>query len=546
MAIASLITFSASAKILSADVNSNFTALNNGALANNAAGTITSTAVNQLTLAYDGTHTATFTVDVNGKLTVNSTTTVTVTPALTVTGALTCSAAATVGTTLGVTGAVTLSSTLAVSGGTTVVGLTQTDGDFVQNTTSATTRTLTLKVAGVIKSVIGVVTTAGDIASGTGVGDLVLRTQGTAFRVSTDGGGASALMVTAAGAATFAGALAITGALTGVTTGAFSGAVSMGGALTGVTTLATSSTINSQTISAAASFTGSVAIATTLAVTGASTLAAVTCTTLGMAGALTGATTGAFSGAVTLSSTLAVSGGTTVVGLTQTDGDFVQNTTSATTRTLTLEVAGVIKSIIGVVTTAGDITSGTGVGDLVLRTQSTAFRVSTNGGSTSALVLAATTGAATFASSLAMAGALTGVTTGTFSGAVSMTALTATTGAFSSTISGTVITASTALAAGGTVATIGDVRIKNNGAGLVARDAANAANLTVLDVDATNVCTISRSAALTLGNAALAIGFFGAAGATKAAVTGSRGGNAALASLLTYLASLGLLTDSSS
>lgn len=40
------------------------------------------------------------------------------------------------------------------------------------------------------------------------------------------------------------------------------------------------------------------------------------------------------------------------------------------------------------------------------------------------------------------------------------------------------------------------------------------------------------------------IGFFGAATAVKPTVTGSRGGNAALASLLTALAGLGLITDS--
>jgi len=40
------------------------------------------------------------------------------------------------------------------------------------------------------------------------------------------------------------------------------------------------------------------------------------------------------------------------------------------------------------------------------------------------------------------------------------------------------------------------------------------------------------------------IGFFGATTATKPTVTGSRGGNAALASLLTALAGLGLITDS--
>lgn len=41
------------------------------------------------------------------------------------------------------------------------------------------------------------------------------------------------------------------------------------------------------------------------------------------------------------------------------------------------------------------------------------------------------------------------------------------------------------------------------------------------------------------------VGFFGTAPVAKGAITGSRGGNAALASLLTYLASLGLITDSS-
>jgi len=40
------------------------------------------------------------------------------------------------------------------------------------------------------------------------------------------------------------------------------------------------------------------------------------------------------------------------------------------------------------------------------------------------------------------------------------------------------------------------------------------------------------------------LGFFGAAAVSKPTVTGSRGGNAALASLLTALANLGLITDS--
>jgi hypothetical protein len=48
------------------------------------------------------------------------------------------------------------------------------------------------------------------------------------------------------------------------------------------------------------------------------------------------------------------------------------------------------------------------------------------------------------------------------------------------------------------------------------------------------------------GGAASTAGFFGSAGQAKAAVTGSRSGNAALASLLTLLANHNLLTDSSS
>jgi hypothetical protein len=40
------------------------------------------------------------------------------------------------------------------------------------------------------------------------------------------------------------------------------------------------------------------------------------------------------------------------------------------------------------------------------------------------------------------------------------------------------------------------------------------------------------------------LGFLGTGGVTKQTITGSRGGNAALASLLTALASHGLITDS--
>lgn len=53
----------------------------------------------------------------------------------------------------------------------------------------------------------------------------------------------------------------------------------------------------------------------------------------------------------------------------------------------------------------------------------------------------------------------------------------------------------------------------------------------------------TTGANLMLGASGGGLGFYGSAGATKPTITGSRGGNAALASFLTQMASLGLLTD---
>jgi len=50
---------------------------------------------------------------------------------------------------------------------------------------------------------------------------------------------------------------------------------------------------------------------------------------------------------------------------------------------------------------------------------------------------------------------------------------------------------------------------------------------------------------LSLGVASSRLGFFGAAAGTQPVVTGSRAGNSALASLLSALAGLGLITDGS-
>ena len=60
-----------------------------------------------------------------------------------------------------------------------------------------------------------------------------------------------------------------------------------------------------------------------------------------------------------------------------------------------------------------------------------------------------------------------------------------------------------------------------------------------------NITDLSQTNYLPVGDANSYLGFFGQAPAAKPTVTGSRGGNAALQSLLTELATLGLITDSS-
>jgi hypothetical protein len=60
----------------------------------------------------------------------------------------------------------------------------------------------------------------------------------------------------------------------------------------------------------------------------------------------------------------------------------------------------------------------------------------------------------------------------------------------------------------------------------------------------TDVVSISAAGAVRLGASGGAVGFLGATPATRPTVTGAKGGNAALASLLTALAALGLVTDS--
>jgi hypothetical protein len=78
----------------------------------------------------------------------------------------------------------------------------------------------------------------------------------------------------------------------------------------------------------------------------------------------------------------------------------------------------------------------------------------------------------------------------------------------------------------------------------VATDASRAGGLSLYACDSTGTDRLGVQV-LSDGSQAM-LGFYGATPVAKAAVTGSRGANAALASLLTALANLGLITDSSS
>jgi hypothetical protein len=80
--------------------------------------------------------------------------------------------------------------------------------------------------------------------------------------------------------------------------------------------------------------------------------------------------------------------------------------------------------------------------------------------------------------------------------------------------------------------------------GLEARGADANANLRLIGKGTGGPALIDGGGATKISVGTTGIGFYGTAPAAKPAITGSRGGNAALADLLTKLAALGLITDS--
>ena len=79
---------------------------------------------------------------------------------------------------------------------------------------------------------------------------------------------------------------------------------------------------------------------------------------------------------------------------------------------------------------------------------------------------------------------------------------------------------------------------------LRAANAAGSANHDLVTYDSSNRMVIGTEAASGVWLSNSKLGFFTTAPVTKPTVTGAKGGNAALTSLMTALAGLGLVTDS--
>jgi hypothetical protein len=97
------------------------------------------------------------------------------------------------------------------------------------------------------------------------------------------------------------------------------------------------------------------------------------------------------------------------------------------------------------------------------------------------------------------------------------------------------------LAGGSSLATASGAFIRLSG-----ESDANAGRALIRAGDSGEVNIGNSGAGAPLRTTSSNLGFYGAAPAAKPTVTGSRAGNAALADLLTELATLGLITDSSS
>lgn len=147
------------------------------------------------------------------------------------------------------------------------------------------------------------------------------------------------------------------------------------GTLGGVTTLTTSGAINGQTISATASFTGTVTVATGLTVSAGGA-------------AITGNSTVAGTFTVASASALAT----------------LNATTGGSDIYLQYQLNGTAKAYVGLAPATNGLVTGSATGDVVIRAQGGAIRFSTDSGLTSSLVLAGAAGTSTFSAGVSVTG----------------------------------------------------------------------------------------------------------------------------------------------
>jgi hypothetical protein len=105
-----------------------------------------------------------------------------------------------------------------------------------------------------------------------------------------------------------------------------------------------------------------------------------------------------------------------------------------------------------------------------------------------------------------------------------------------------IIASDTALAAGTNYAASGALRLANAGQ-VMGRNAANSGDIEALRVGSDNNVKVGSGQNVDIGGSGKTLSFYGHAAAAQTNITGSRGGNAALQSLLNALVGYGLITD---
>lgn len=425
-----------------------------------------------------------------------------------VTGAVTASAALSVGTTLGVTGAATLSSTLAVTGA--ITGASTVQGTRLISTVATGTAPLT-------------------VASQTLVTNLNAQLL--------NGVVASGYLDTSATGQTKTGNLAIGGTL-GVT-----GAVTLTAGLSVGTTLGVT---GAATLSSTLAVTSTATVGGTLGVTGATTLSS----TLHAVGAVT------MDAAATVGTTLGVTGVATHSSTTHMVGAVTMDAAATVGTTLGVTGAAAFSStlhVVGAATFDSTLNFG-GKASASFALASDAALSVTNTSSTSATAISA---AATGTGGVGLS------VSGAFGVIINTGGLFVTAGGATITAGGLVVTAGGATISAGGLSVVGSITgdtnviLANTGGatpGYGVKDTGGTArnigrinssdNMVIGDAGLSGTMVLrAATTGVQLGEAAAKVSIYGATPVAKQTVTGSRGGNAALADLLTKLATWGAITD---